>query len=787
MSQHFKPRRLSHLSDNELMRLSYNQMADKYGITVTTVHKERHRRGLTFPELLYRCKLADVSDAELMVDLPAKEIADKYKVCVATLVNERRRRNLIKNKARSQAAKAIKRKRKLLEMTDSELDNLSTREVMVKYDVCKDAVTKERRRRGLTRPTGKSGQTALKNVSDAELTDLRLQDIAAKYDISFGTVWAERKRRKLPSSKPSHRVRKLNRASDEELTDMSQLTLATKYDVCLHTVWAERKHRGIVIKELRKTSKSYKRKLDHVSNKELTETSHSVLATKYGVHLDTVRKEYERRGFVIEKKARKPRKNKRKLMHVSNKKLFNTEIKKLARRYNVNALTVENERKRREEENSITKPHRPYRRKLDHISDEEMVDSRNCDLAQKYNVHRSTITAERSRRGIQRIFAYKAKAATDEELTTLTNHQLIEKYGASAPSILAERRRRKLPDKKKRPAKIEKTLSVASLDLSLPRRARKPGGCVDWSIVPDDQFIGRTDYELAVFLWCPPWRVRGERERRGLPKVTAPRRKNEGTPPTDEELATLTTTELTAKYGRSSSWVASYRRKRGIQPSLERGMWKPNALSCVSNVEFERYSNQRLATKHGSSVETARHERERRGLPPWHQIKKRRGICVTITDEQLASWPSQITGRVYGVTTAAVCTERRSRNIPKPFRPEQLKDDVLLKFSVGHLSRATNAARWWVKLVQQHRKAELAEIKNTKKDCVILSLKRVAAETTNDIKRTRSLVGARREWRSPLVGAAVTVPTPVGVRPPKRRKRSLFNTLLRVMMPLDED
>lgn len=153
----------------------------------------------------------------------------------------------------------------------------------------------------------------------------------------------------------------------------------------------------------------------------------------------------------------------------------------------------------------------------------------------------------------------KLLAASDEELIRESDRRIAARYGVSTATVKLERRYRKIQPLFRRPHLAPREPPATSPEI---RPSHLP--IISWKYVPDDHFVGKTNYDLAAELGCSPSTVRAERLKRGLPQVPAERRRLRGPEPTDEELTSLSTSELAARYARSTSWVICLRLARGL-------------------------------------------------------------------------------------------------------------------------------------------------------------------------------------------------------------------------------
>lgn len=297
----------------------------------------------------------------------------------------------------------------------------------------------------------------------------------------------------------------------------------------------------------------------------------------------------------------------------------------------------------------------------------------------------------------------------DTDFVLSNDRQLGERLGLCLSTITAERRRRGLPlvgrslkDQPIDPIILEKAVVY--------ERYWEPSRRILWENVPDHIFIGRDDYELAVFFQTSPSTIRKQRQRRRLPKARALGGVlNFSSRVTDEILATWMPTEITYTFRCSYDWVKQERIKRGIAgPSYPHGGGNSRhvAWERVSNELFWLFSDARLAAHlHLSQIAVCKRRRVLCIPEPGSLVAK----LAMISSYDLATWPTWALMRAYNLNEKQVEGERRLRQIVGPLPPTRQNGVNFKKMSDGEIAKKTGAARWWVRLERQKHDCEIKE------------------------------------------------------------------------------
>lgn len=234
---------VKNIPDYDLINLSVQALSEKYFFHDSTIRNEIKRRGLvnkyTVPVEL------NISLEEFESNM-LSELSKKHKVSIFKIKSYAFRTYNLTNEDIMKFDEKRKAKRHdLSHISDEEL--LKSFVYLIKtYGVLQTSITPERNKRGLVKTATPPIKKEIRTMSDFELFENSLNNLANAYNVSKDTISRERKRRREngeTSYKTNHKNRKLEHVTTEELFALSIPGVCKKYNVGETTVTMERRRR----------------------------------------------------------------------------------------------------------------------------------------------------------------------------------------------------------------------------------------------------------------------------------------------------------------------------------------------------------------------------------------------------------------------------------------------------------------------------------------------------------------------------------------------------------------
>lgn len=235
--------KLKEIPDEELTNKKISDIAEEYFYNETSVRCEILRRGL---------KNVYINQCSINITREEFETMSMNKLCEREGVSRcriytyaMRTYNMTQADIKQFELEREAKRRDLSKISDDELLKSFTY-LMKTYGVLQTSITPERNKRGLVKRAIPPIKKEIRTMSDFELFENSLNNLANAYNVSKDTISRERKRRREngeTSYKANHKNRKLEHVTTAELFALSIPSVCKKYNVGETTVTMERRRR----------------------------------------------------------------------------------------------------------------------------------------------------------------------------------------------------------------------------------------------------------------------------------------------------------------------------------------------------------------------------------------------------------------------------------------------------------------------------------------------------------------------------------------------------------------